>query len=200
MRVNNVLIGLLLLNSLNGIAQKNIFSKFNKSAITLQYAGSIGFVSIGFSAVTKKNKLELGLLYGKVPRLFGGVHRTLNLKGTYNPFQVKLGGKIISEPLQAGAILSQNFGETLGLNWGDKYPPGYYWWPKSLRTHLFVSTQFSVMLNKKYVDRISLYLETNTNDLYLYSYLPNTKTMSLYDILFFGAGLKCYLKKPEKTE
>ena len=44
------------------------------------------------------------------------------------------------------------------------------------------------------MDRLAVYFEANTNDLSLYSYLPNPKALSLYDIFFFGTGIKLYLK------
>jgi hypothetical protein len=159
----------------------------------MQYAGSTGFITLGFSKITTNNKFEIGLLYGKVPRSLGGVNRSLSMKFTYNPFQYDFLKRIKMEPFQTGIFISQNFGENLELNWANKYPKGYYWWSRSLRIHYFISAQISYMIEKKRFNRITYYFEANTNDLYVYSYFPNRNTISLYDIFFFGTGIKLYI-------
>ncbi len=176
--------------------QNSIWSKFSNRVVTTQFAGSIGFYSGGFSLVTTtKNKFEAGLLYGHVPRSMGGVNRSITLKGTYNPFQFRCTKVISIEPLQTGIFICQNFNQHLSLSWGNNYPPGYYWWTKSLRFHIFLGAKVSLIQNRKRLDRISFFFEANTNDLYLLSYFPNMKSMSLYDIVFFGAGIKVYYRK-----
>lgn len=186
------LIILLSLVSRMGIAQDFFKRHFPKSAVTGQFAGSIGFWSIGYSRLIPSEKVELGILYGKVPVKFGGVVRSVTFKMTYNPFKVYILPKLRFEPVQAGLFLCQSFGSNLGLSWPDKYPQGYYWWPRSLREHVFLSTQLSWMINKKRIDRVAAYLETNTNDLYMYSYFSNTKSLRLIDMFFLGCGLKLY--------
>lgn len=187
-------ISILLTFYTNLFSQKHINKLFPKSVFTVQYAGSTGFLTLGFSKVTSKNKIEIGFLYGMVPRSLGGLNQSLTLKGTYNPLHLDILKRIKIEPIQTGVFICQNFGETLGLQWGNKYPKGYYWWPRSTRIHFFVSSQVSYKIEKKHFDRIAYYFEANTNDLYLYSYFPNRNTMSLYDIFFFGTGIKLYIK------
>jgi hypothetical protein len=165
-----------------------------KSVITAQYAGSTGFLTVGFSKLTNNNKIELGMLYSRVPRSMGGVTNSASLKFTYTPFDITLYKKLNLQPFQTGVFLSQNFSENLRPQWDKKYPAGYYWWPRSLRTHLFFSSQISIEIDKLALDRVGFYFETNTNDLYVYSYLPNRKAMRIYDIFFFGLGIKLYLK------
>ena len=174
-------------------AQSRLQQAFPKSAITAQFAGSTGLVTAGFSKVSARDKIEVGLLYGYTPRRYGDLN-ALVLKGTYNPFHITITEKIKLEPIQTGLFISQNFGKNLGLKWGEEYPYGYYWWSRSTRFHFFISTQASYKLDTKYMDRLSLYFEANTNDLYVFSYVPNRNALSLYDIFFFGTGIKLYLK------
>ena len=179
----------------NSFSQTTLRTVFPRSAWTLQYAGSIGYLTLGYSKTTASRKMELGLLYGFVPRAVGGVNHSLNFKSTYNPFRISLIKKRFTlEPLHTGLIISQNFSDHLGLNWGSKYADGYYWWSRSLRIHVFAGAQVSVKLGEKHFTRMAYYFEVNTNDLYLHSYFPNTKTMSLTDILFFGMGVKFYTR------
>ena len=167
---------------------------FPKSAVNLQYAGSTGFATAGFFKVSRRDKIELGILYGYLPASLGGENHSLSLKLLYNPFQLQVSKHIQLEPLQIGTFMCQNFNKNLGLSWGPEYEKGYYWWTRSLRFHIFASGQVSYKLNTKHIDRLAAYFEANTNDLYLYSYLPNRRTMYLSDIFFFGTGIKMYLQ------
>ncbi|HEY0029696.1 MAG TPA: hypothetical protein VGC65_02970 [Bacteroidia bacterium] len=167
------------------------------SVFSLQYAGSTGFMTGGYFRSTRNAKLQTGLLYGYTPEYFGGVLHTLSLKALYNPFKIKLNEAFFVEPVQVGAFLCQNFGEDLDPTWSSTYPKGYYWWTPSLRGHVFISSAVSLRSpNSSLLDHTSFYFEANTNDLYLSSYLvrKNYSSLSLYDIVFFGMGLKFYLR------
>lgn len=167
-----------------------------KLVTSAQFAGSTGLYSAGVSKVSRTEKIELGFLCGYVPSSFGGPLASLVLKFAYNPFNFKIINKIRIEPFQTGVFFAQNFGDNLDVIWGKQYPKGYYWWHRSLRTHFFISTQVSYKIGSKSLDRIAAYFEVNTNDLYLYSFFPNRKSIKIYDIFFFGTGLKLYFKLP----
>lgn len=163
-----------------------------KNMVHAQYAGSVGFLSAGYTRTMVKNKLELGLAYGYLPASKGGTVHTASFKFTYNPFAKRKTG-IHIEPL-AGFFIAQHFGNNLGVLWGDNYPKKYYWWPRALRTHVFIAGQISWYVNKKKIDRMALYLEANTNDLYISSYYTNPKSLQFSDIIYLGAGLKLYFR------
>jgi hypothetical protein len=173
-------------------AQENR-SRF-RPVFTAQGAGSIGLFSAGIGLSGPGNKLEGHLLYGFVPGLSSGWLNITTLKFLYNPWKIDLGNRAGFYPLQVSAFLSMHSGENLGLFWDKKYPKGYYWWARNLRQHLGFSSAFAIDYAKGKIDRTLIYLETNTNDLYLYSYFPNMRTIKLWDIFFFGAGLKFYLR------
>lgn len=176
------------------VSQNRIFREFPTTLLTLQYAGSTGFLSLGYSRVTAKDKLELGVMAGYVPRRLGGSNNSLTLKSIYNPFQLHVDGKLLFDPIQTGIFVTRNFGEQLGLQWSNKYPKGYYWWTASVRFHFSLGSQLSYNFDRKSVKKLAVYFETNTNDLYVFSFLPNRKTIRLFDIFFFGTGIKLYLK------
>lgn len=163
-------------------------------AIGVQYAGSVGFLSAGYFKNNTKDKLSIGLVYGYTPKQLGGPLGSLSLKFRYNPFHLRLYKHLYWDPIQAGIFLAQNFGKNIDFKWGGKYPKGYYWWGSSFRQHVFFSTQLAMELQKGRFSKVSLYFETNTNDLYLYSYFPNRETLSLYDIFFFGIGMRLNLR------
>lgn len=138
--------------------------------------------------------MEFGLLYGRLPRFAGGVNNSLVFKFIYNPFKYKLGEKFLLKPLQGSLFIAQNFSKDLRVFWDKKYPKGYYWWSRSTRFHFSLSTQISYPLAIKHIEKLSWYIEANTNDLYLYSYLENLNAFLPHDIFFLGMGIKVYLK------
>lgn len=175
-------------------AQNWFTQTFTKVALTAQYAGSTGLFTVGTSLVSKKNRVEFGLLYGRVPRFAGGVNNSLVFKFVYNPFQLKLSDKVLLEPLQGSLFINQNFSKDFGVFWDKKYPKGYYWWNRSPRFHFSISTQISHRLKAKHIEKLTWYMEANTNDLYLSSYLENINSFMPHEIFFLGTGIKVYLK------
>ncbi len=167
---------------------------FPKSMVVAQFAGSTGLVSAGFSKVTARDNIELGLLYGYLPKAYGGNNHSLSLKFAWNPWQFRAFNRLSIEPVQLGAFICQNFNKDLEFAWGNNYPKNYYWWPRATRFHPTLSTQLAYVFDSKRVDRLAYYFEANTNDLYIASWYPNRKALSLYDIIFFGMGLKLYFK------
>ncbi len=165
---------------------------FNETSYSIQYAGSTGFISLGIQKVTTNKKFEIGIQTGKIPSFIGQVQRTAVGKFLYAPFQLNH-KSFIFQPLTSGLFFARYFGENHG-NWSNKYPKGYYWWNRSMRSHVFIGSQISLTTKSNYISRMAIYFEANTNDLYLYSYIPNRKSMSLYDIIFFGTGIKLYMK------
>jgi hypothetical protein len=175
-------------------SQSRFKTVFPGHCASIQFAGSVGFLSAGYHISTKKEKLEIGIVYGHTPLAFGGPLHSVSLKFLYNPFKLNLGNYFSFEPVQTGIFIAQNFGKNLYLTWPDKYPKQYYWWANSLREHIFLSSTLSLNLQDKMIEKISCYFEANTNDLYLYSYFPNRTAIKLYDIVFFGIGTKVWFR------
>lgn len=173
-------------------AQLGLKKTFPKSAYSAQYAGSVGVFSVGYVRLTPKEKIEIAGIYGHVPQLFGGPLNSFTLKLTYNPIKLNLSERFVLEPIQGGLFITGWFGENQDISWSSRYPHGYYWWQSNMRKHAFVSSQISYKM-KKNVDRLSLYFEVNTNDLYIYNIFPNWETISFYEIIFFGMGVKIYM-------
>jgi len=166
------------------------------SVAAVQYAGSIGWLTMGYFRQSTNKKIELGLLYGYTPEALGGEIHSIALKFIYEPYRMAIKNSFQIEPIQTGLFVTQNFTKNLYLGWPDKYDPGYYWWTCSTRFHVFLGNQVSWMIQSKTVEKVSLYFEANTNDLYLFSYLGNKnyKSLSVDDIIFFGIGSKIYFQ------
>jgi len=195
-RKNSILriILVILLSCFQLHAQSGFKKHFPVSAVSLQYAGSIGWMSTGYFIENAKKKIELGLLYGYTPDFAGGELHTATLKFIYKPIIFYPIPGVGIEPLNTGVFISQHFGRNLYISWPEKYSAGYYWWNPSTRTHFFISSQANFELQRKFVKRLAVYFEANTNDLYIGSYFGhnNNRSLGLDEIFFFGVGSKIY--------
>jgi len=184
---------LILLFSHPALAQ--LKKTFPLQAVTLQFAGSTGFLTAGYSRQSAAGKVDLGLLYGYTPEFAGGEDlHTANLKFIYQPFNLRIAPAFFIQPVQTGIFISQHFGKNLSFRWPEKYKKGYYWWLPSTRLHLLLGSQVSYFPENKKIKRVAFYFEANTNDLYVASYSANRNYRSIpfYDIIFFGMGTRIY--------
>jgi len=162
-----------------------------------QYAGSIGYFSIGAGYEIFKNKKGyLDFNYGYVPASKGGELHVATVKLAYKPFEIKLSdwGKLY--PFNPGFFLSYTFHEDLAFRFhSDEYPRGYYYWSPALRPHLSVSNEIELSMAKIWkeelgIKRVGIYTEFNTNDFYLANYFQNVSSLSLSDVFQLGIGIR----------
>ncbi len=158
-----------------------------------QYAGSIGFVSIGAGFTNKRQSLQYEGMYGHVPQKYGGPTDKLSFKFSWYPFSVQLTQRVAWKIVNPGIFATKNFGKRFPLiPSGSKYPSGYYWWSPGIRFHLSLSSAVTIGLSKKNSKKLLLYFETNTNERYLTTYFSgsNTKEMSFLELWQLGCGAK----------
>lgn len=163
----------------------------------LQYGGSIGYGSIGGGYDLFKGKGNLDLIYGFVPKSKGGTLHIATAKFAYRPLKINVKKVAAVYPLNPGVFLSYHAGKQFNLTWDEEqYPDGYYWWSPALRTHLSLSSELRLNTRQLFHDpgikQVGLYYELNTNDLYAASWFQNRKTMSFYDIVKSGFGIRIY--------
>jgi hypothetical protein len=168
-----------------------VSAQANKGIATLQFAGSIGYLSVGAGVTSKSQKFHHELLYGFVPGYYGGPINKLSYKLTYYNFQKPLNDRLTWLPLSIGGMLAYNIDKDYSLMPSfKKYDKDYYWWSSGLRKHLTLSTSLKVRSASCENKDVILYLEANTNDLYLVTLLDNVGSMRFTDIWFLGAGVK----------
>jgi hypothetical protein len=164
--------------------------------VVLQYAGSIGYFSGGIDYDLFRNKRgSLDILYGFVPKSKGGAFSTLSTKFAYRPFEIKVSPWLIIHPVNPGLFLSYTLDKNFDLiRDRDQYIKGYYSLPEALRTHVSLSSEFTIdtaVLGKsKKLRTVTIYYEVNTNDIYLVNYFQNTRGLSLGDVFKAGLGIK----------
>lgn len=173
---------------------KRFWSKLTPNQSTLQYAGSIGAVSMGIGwYYGRQRQWETDVMLGYLPKCDADESRaTLTLKQSYVPFHCVLGRRFDLEPLSCGLFFNTVFGEGFWTKAPKKYPRKYYGFSTRVRTNVFVGQRIKYKIPtsvRKASKSISLYYELSTCDLYLASYFTNSY-LTLWDILSLGVGIR----------
>lgn len=179
------------------LSEAQIGKTLTPDAVVVQYAGSIGYGSIGAGyTVFRKENGSLDLIYGFVPRSKGGSLHSLNTKFAYRPLSIHLAPNVTLYPVNPGVFLSYQLGDEFKARNKEYFEKGYYWWSQALRTHVSFSSEVKVntqkLLHDKGLKNVRVYSEVNTNDLYFLSWYKNQETMSVTDIFKVGVGLKLF--------
>lgn len=156
-----------------------------------QYAGNIGFLSMGIGwDYGKDNKWETHLLLGYLPHFtFGDDAFTLTIREQYIPFTISISDMISLSPsnlsLSMNAVMNDEFWFTEPIN------NNYYRFSSKVRSHLGIGSRLNFYVpseKKRRFARISLYYELSTYDLAIISIVRN-RYVPFHDILSLGVGL-----------
>ena len=168
-------------------------STFPERSLTAQYAGSIGTGSLAYTLYGRSAKWGVGLSYGRTPESAGGPLNTYALRVIFTPWDLELGSRLSLQPVRTGLFVAYTAGFDLRATWPSYLEPGYYWWTPNFRQHLYLRSQLSYRTGPRFAERIGVYFEANTNDLYVYSWWRNRRSITPYDIIFFGIGVELRL-------
>ncbi len=171
----------------DAIAQQR--SKIIPDFAVIQHAGSIGYASVGVGYDLTK-KMRGSLHYGFVPEIKGGGLDILSAKFLYSPWAIRLNKNFQLSPCDFGVLTTYHFGEEFHDRWPSRYPEGYYWWTSSIRFHLVAESSFTYLISNSIFKSVSGYIEFNTNDLYLVSFAQNNRSISFFDIVKSGVGIR----------
>ena len=168
------------------------WSKLIPTQLKIQYAGDMGFLSLGPGwDLGKKRRWEINTFVGFIRETnVSPTHITFTLKQTYKPFRVSLGEKFELEPLTAGFYINKVFGQYFWQRLPDRYPKGYYFWALNTRFNVFLGEAITFRFSKYLSgDTLSLFYEFNTNDLYIISAI-NNDYLNIMDIINLSFGVK----------
>ena len=173
-------------------AQKKGFKISPPDHIKVQYAGGLGFISIGAGYSTKNKKLEGDLYYGYLPESIGGVRiHSISAKVTWLPIHSVSIKKYLVEPLMTGLIVNHSFGKQYFSFDPPYYPYRYYSFPTAIHSALFLGSRIGYNFpEQSYVKRISVYYEILSFDREIISFVSNTKSLELADIFTLSLGIK----------
>jgi hypothetical protein len=157
----------------------------------LQYAGLIGFMSLG-AGYDLSPRYDLTLFYGVLSNTLGGssvrVH-TVSLKNSWDLFKPRLLGNVTPK-----AGVSINWGHT--NNTFRRLPPHYpesYYFQNKVHLAPFWGLEWQLPLSSRHVFKsIGIYGEMSTLDAYLLEFM-RTQYVSLDKIWNLALGITLYM-------
>lgn len=154
----------------------------------LQYAGSIGFISVGAGYEFAKKKLQGDVFYGYVPKGIGGINiQSITAKLTWIPVSRSFKNDIKLDLLTAGLLVNYTFGRQYHLFSRTRYSFVYYGFPTAAYLALFAGG--GITKNK-----LGLYYEFGVTDRDLISFANNPKAISFLEIINIGIGARVSLR------
>src|SRR6186997_461153 len=160
--------------------------------VKVQYAGGTGFVAVGVGYSAKNQKLEGDLYYGYLPESVGGVSiHSISGKITWIPIHAVSIKKCQVEPLMTGLVVNYSFGKQYFSFDPPYYPYRYYSFPTAIHSALFLGSRIGYNFpTQSYVKRISVYYEILSFDREILSFVSNTKSLKITDIVTLALGVK----------
>jgi len=159
----------------------------------LQYAGSMGFLSLGGGwDYGKRKQWETDLFIGFLPHYSTSKNKiTFTLKQNYIPWKLDVGSKFIIEPLTTGLYLNTIWGRDFWVKELEKYPNSYYAFSSKIRINVFVGQRITYKFkeDREIFKSATFFYEVSTNDLYLLSAVNNSY-LKPKDYLVLSLGLK----------
>lgn len=158
----------------------------------LQFAGSMGMLSVGPGWNYGRNHWETDVLFGLVPRNADRhAMATITLKQNYIPWQLPLGEHFFIEPLSCGLYINTLLDKDFWVKNPDRYPKGYYTFSTRIRMHIFAGQRITLNLQRRnrWNKSLTFFYELSTCDLYLISAVSN-QYLKPKDYLSLSFGVK----------
>lgn len=161
---------------------------------SLQYAGSIGLMSVGWGwHYGKGQHWETDMLVGVVPRYHTEkFHTTFTIKQRYVPWHCMVSHRWTIEPLTAGVFFNTISGDDFWRSLPDKYPKHYYGFSTKVRANIFLGQRlrYNIPRSKRLPHQaVSFYYELSSCDLYIVSKATN-KEYPWQETLSLALGLR----------
>jgi len=169
---------------------KNIYPNHYK----LQFAGGIGFMSVGLGYNFFKERIDISYFYGYVPEWFSNEDlHSVSLQLSGKPIKLRLNDKLDYYPLNIGIFLHHTFGSEYYITLPDHYPEDYYWWYPGRTGGLFLEGQlnYSFQDTNKRFSKVGIYYRIVTRGVYLTSKISN-HSIPIEDIFSLGFGVILY--------
>lgn len=172
---------------------KDHWMKLLPNISVVQYAGNIGFFSVGMGwDYGKRDRWETHLMLGILPKeVMSDNMLTLTIRENLCPWEIKFNEHVSWNPANFSLALNTVFNDEFWYTETERYPGDYYRFSSKVRIQLGLGGQFNLYLkdNKMLTDRLSFYYEVSSYDLAIISYVPN-RYLEFYDIIALGIGLK----------
>jgi hypothetical protein len=172
----------------------SLYRWYRPTHLQLQTGGGLGMVAAGAGYNLLKQKVELDILIGYVPKYYAGSTLSLaSAKLMYSPFRLRLSDKFQLLPLTVGGYFSYTHG-TINDELPGQYSKDYYWFSTDTRYGPLLGSRLTFLgppiAATGQPRKISAYYELGSNDLYLVSYFQNTQALHFGQTLTLALGIK----------
>lgn len=162
--------------------------------VKMQFAGGIGFISIGAGYDFLNQKLDITYFYGYVPKFVSvdDLH-SVSLQLTAKLFRIKINENIQLMPFNFGWFIHHTFGNEYWIKLPEHYPESYYWWSPGRNSGLFVGGELKTkfLSSKTPTSGTAFYVRVGSRGLYIASKFGNS-SIPLTDIIEVGFGVAIY--------
>jgi hypothetical protein len=156
--------------------------------VQLQYAGDMGFLSLGVGYTFLKDKGSVNFIYGYLPEWVNGVEvNTIAVKGTYQLLPLNVNPQIKTSTY-VGTTVMRSFAHNTYVDFPSYFPHKYYF-TNALHVSLIIGQ--NLKFNK--LKNISIFTEISTLDYYLYYFIKN-KHIDFQDIWNLSFGISARLR------
>ena len=164
----------------------------------MQFAGSIGMVSLGTGwTYGKKKQWETDLFLGFLPKFESDRHKVVfTVKQSYVPWRLRVKeSPWVVQPLSCSFFLSSVLNEKFWTREPDRYPKGYYGFSTRIRANLSLGQRIMFDIpdvSDWFVQDISLYYELGACDTDFCTFFGD-RTIKFKDILSLAIGVKVHI-------
>lgn len=164
----------------------------------MQYAGSIGVVSLGPGwTYGRSNQWETDLMFGFLPRFESEEAKVLfTLRQSYIPWNIRLGKSDFAlKPFSCGLFFSSVLNHNFWVSEPDRYPGGYYGFSTRVRANFFMGqrlTYYRPDEKRAFAQGVSLYYEISACDTDLLTCFGD-RCIKFKNIISLALGLKVHM-------
>ena len=159
----------------------------------LQAAGFLGVVGVGFGYAAFDDVLNVSLLYGFSPAAHSGksVHAA-KFAIDVRPFDVRIDAFRLV-PVYLGGSILYAFGNEYFTRLPDRFArlDRYYYPPTALHWGAQLGLELDYVPSRGPIERHGLYYELVTVDSYLFSFIENSSSLGLDDVVSSSLGYRC---------
>ncbi len=197
---SKILVVLFVFICLTSIAQTNDLSVDSLQAkkewtphyTHLQYAGGMGFISLGTGYYFNKRKMGIGPQLGYLPSIIGEVEIfTGAVKYFWTPFKISK-KRWCFYPLSTGINIILTLNRDVEILWKDYYPDGYYPWIPAMNWAIFFGGNVSFKTDERYKNKRNLtaFYEVALTSRLVELWFLNTNTIKFNQIWNLSFGLR----------
>jgi hypothetical protein len=178
--------------------RKSQWEKLIPTHTLVQYAGGMGFLSLGTGwDYGKNNQWETDVFLGFLPKYSTDKNKiTFTLKENYIPWRKDFNDYFAYNPLVCGLYVNTIFDDDFWMSEPDKYPnSSYYSFSTKMRINIYIGQRFTFKIppdKRVFAKEVSVFYELSSSDLYIVSAVGNGY-LKPQDYLRLSFGLRLQL-------